>query len=495
MTKPEQDLSGGHESYMARTKAPDETPDDAGVTPGSGDSSILSRMEQSVTSSRYLGRVHPNALPPSSPAADSATPDGQPATAPVEPGRPPSGRTNPSGQLQAASGESARSPSGRTGPNGQPQATDAPALPGSTTGSSFSATEYWPTSTSTTARQQPISARLENTQPPLQDSGALSRQETPSRSGALLQRATDGQEAPPSASGKVSLPRPVSLTQMPASEVFRDEEETYEWETEEYIPSPSQVIMSSGHTQGATAPNADPEAPGFTILPPEPAPEAPFSVPWLVEDATAHSAAEDTVEVPKATGPLEAPPLVATTAGAATTFLPDVGEEAPLAAAVTKLQGACRELVDRIYKIRAMKNGLQIIGALVELVNDLDARYATDTSTTRQNGLEGLLVEVRRNVTEGDRLILESLENGRGGLTIAAFERDLKTIAKGDQPRILIAYASFLVFMITRELHRYLQPLAKDEWRMREVTARLDYLLDGVRETLVARLTNPQSGK
>jgi hypothetical protein len=109
--------------------------------------------------------------------------------------------------------------------------------------------------------------------------------------------------------------------------------------------------------------------------------------------------------------------------------------------------------------------------------------------------MEGLLVDVRRSVTEDDRLILESLENGRGGLTIALFERDLKTIAKADQPRILIAYATFLMFMVTRALHRYLQPLAMDGWRMREVAARLDYLLDGVRETLVARLNNPQSGK
>jgi hypothetical protein len=237
------------------------------------------------------------------------------------------------------------------------------------------------------------------------------------------------------------------------------------------------------------------DSPRFTILPTEPATEAPFSVPWLVEDATGPSAAEDTIEVPRATGPLEAPPLGGIEPGAATTFLPNIVEEAPLAAAVTRLQGACRELVDRTYKIRAMKNGLQIIGALIEVVNDLDARYATDTNTTRQNGMEGLLVDVRRSVTEDDRLILESLENGRGGLTIALFERDLKTIAKADQPRILIAYATFLMFMVTRALHRYLQPLAMDGWRMREVAARLDYLLDGVRETLVARLNNPQSGK
>jgi hypothetical protein len=145
--------------------------------------------------------------------------------------------------------------------------------------------------------------------------------------------------------------------------------------------------------------------------------------------------------------------------------------------------------------MRAMKNNLQIIGALVDVVNDLDGRYATDTSATRQNGMEDLLVEVRRTVSEADRLILESLENGRGGLTIAPFERDLKTIAKADQPRILTAYASFLLFMISRELHRYLQPLAKDEWRMRDVAARLDYLLEGVRETLVARLSNSQFSK
>jgi hypothetical protein len=204
---------------------------------------------------------------------------------------------------------------------------------------------------------------------------------------------------------------------------------------------------------------------------------------------------EETIELPKATGPLEAPPLIVTEAGSATTFLPDAAEEAPLANAVTKLQGACRELVDRVYKIRAMKSGLQVISALVELVNDLDTRYATDNSTTQRDGMEEILVEVRRSVAEGDRFILESLENGRGGLSVASFERDLKTIARGDQPRILMAYGTFLVFMISRELQRYLQPLEADEWRRREVLARLNYLLDGVRDVLLARLANARSNK
>lgn len=457
---------------MAHTTAPDETPDDAGVAPGNSEPSSAAYTEQSVSSSRYLGRVRPSALPPSSRADSPAV-------------RAP--------QLPPATVEAARSSSEHVAalppiaPSGQPQAAETPALPGSIGMPNLPVTEYWPTGMSSRTQQQASSDVQESMPMFPQDRDALPRQDTLPWSGALSQQATDGKQAPSPSSGKVSLPRAVSLTQVPASGVLRDEvnDDWEEWEEWEQEPAPSLPFQA----QAA-------ETPRFTILPPEPVTEAPFSIPWVVEDTTSHSALEETIEVPKATGPLEPPPLVAREPGAATAFLPDIAEEAPLAAAVTKLQGACRELVDRIYKIRAMKsNNLQIIGALVELVNDLDARYATDSGTTRQNGMEELLIEVRRTVTEGDRFILESLENGRGGVTITPFERDLKTIAKADQPRIVMAYATFLLFMITQELYRYLQPLAKDEWRMREVKAHLDYLLDGVRQTLVAHLSNLQSSK
>ncbi len=165
---------------------------------------------------------------------------------------------------------------------------------------------------------------------------------------------------------------------------------------------------------------------------------------------------------------------------------PDDDAVAP--AAVEALQGACALLVARTNKIRTVKDTTQMVAGLIAVINELDALYATDWGIVRRDGLAELLVEVRRSMAEGDRFILESLENGRGGLTADAFQRDLKTIAPSDRPRMIGHYVTFLTFVITCVLHQYLRPL-EDEPRTRELTYRLDYLVDGVRDVLLARVT------
>jgi hypothetical protein len=166
----------------------------------------------------------------------------------------------------------------------------------------------------------------------------------------------------------------------------------------------------------------------------------------------------------------------------------DLDEESVATATVEALQGACRVMVDRVNALRRMQDGTQIVAGLIALVGELDVRYASDWGIVRRNGLEEVLIEVRESVVEGDRFILESLENGRGGLTAEVFLRDLRTIAPADRPRMVAAYAMFLIFVLKCVLRQYLRPLEHDQSRLREVNRRLEYLVDGIRDSLLARI-------
>jgi len=163
-------------------------------------------------------------------------------------------------------------------------------------------------------------------------------------------------------------------------------------------------------------------------------------------------------------------------------------EEGIDVATVDALMAACRMMVTRVNVIRRAQDGTQIISGLISLVTDLDAQYASDWGILRRNGLEDVLTEVRHAIAEGDRFILESLETRRGGLTAEVFLRDLRTIAPADRPRMITNYAMFLIFVTKCVLRQYLRPLEHDPARLRDVTRRLDYLVDGVRDTLLARV-------
>lgn len=173
----------------------------------------------------------------------------------------------------------------------------------------------------------------------------------------------------------------------------------------------------------------------------------------------------------------------------------DLDEESMTVATVEALKGACELTVARVNSIRKMQDGTQIIAGLIALVSELDVRYARDWGIVRRNGLEEVLIEVRESVVEGDRFILESLENGRGGLTADVFLRDLRTIAQADRPRMVASYAMFLVFVLKCVLRQYLRPLENDQVRLRDLGRRLDYLIDGIRDTLLARINGiPRMG-
>lgn len=164
-------------------------------------------------------------------------------------------------------------------------------------------------------------------------------------------------------------------------------------------------------------------------------------------------------------------------------------------ATVDALMAACTLMVTRVNVLRRAQDGTQIISGLIALVSDLDTQYARDWGVLRRNGLEDVLTEVRHAIAEGDRFILESLENGRGGLTAEVFLRDLRTIAPADRPRMITNYAMFLIFVTKCVLRQYLRPLEHDPARLRDVTRRLDYLVDGVRDTLLARVNGiPRTG-
>ena len=167
----------------------------------------------------------------------------------------------------------------------------------------------------------------------------------------------------------------------------------------------------------------------------------------------------------------------------------ELDDETSAAAAVDALRGACDLLVDRVQRMRAMRDGARFISAMIVVVAELDAKYADDWGIVRHNGLEEVLEEVRAIVTEGDRFVLESLENGQGGLTGEAFVRDLKTVALKDRPRIIAEYAIFLVFVYCCVLSQYLRPLENDPVRRQEMMSRLDYLIDGIREILIQHVS------
>ncbi len=162
-------------------------------------------------------------------------------------------------------------------------------------------------------------------------------------------------------------------------------------------------------------------------------------------------------------------------------------------AAVDSLKQACDGLVAQVKKLCLQQDGARIVAGMIALVGELDARYARDMGITRRNGVEELLRDVRGTMAEGDRFVLESLENGRGGLTAEAFLHDLKTIAPGDRPRLLGHYITFLTFMIKRVLHQYLRPLEENETRTYEISYHLDYLIEGVQDVLIAKVTAPVS--
>jgi hypothetical protein len=165
-------------------------------------------------------------------------------------------------------------------------------------------------------------------------------------------------------------------------------------------------------------------------------------------------------------------------------------DESSANATVDALMAASKLMVGRVNAIRRLPDGGQIVAGLIALAIELDTQYAQDSGIVRRNGLEDVLVEVRETAVEGDRFILESLENGRGGLTAEVFLRDLRTIAPGDRARMIANYVTFLVFVITCVLRQYLRPLAQDPAQLRDVTRRLDYLMDGVRDALLTRVSN-----
>jgi hypothetical protein len=163
-------------------------------------------------------------------------------------------------------------------------------------------------------------------------------------------------------------------------------------------------------------------------------------------------------------------------------------EDAAMEAAVDALMAACSMMVERVKLLRRLQDGTQIVAGLIALVTDLDQRYAQDWGVIRRNGLNVVLNEVRAAIPEGDLFILESLEDGQGGLTAEAFLRDLRTIAESDRPRMVSHYASFLVFVLQCVLRQYLLPLQREPARLRDMSRRLEYLIDGVRDSVLARI-------
>ncbi|HXT37776.1 MAG TPA: hypothetical protein VN837_19550 [Chloroflexota bacterium] len=171
----------------------------------------------------------------------------------------------------------------------------------------------------------------------------------------------------------------------------------------------------------------------------------------------------------------------------------ELDETGTAEAAVESLKSASAFLVARVNSLRALSDPAQIVPGMIALVGELDARYTRDMGVMRRNGLEDVLQDIRHRMAEGDRFVLESLENGRGGLSADAVTRDLRTIAPGDRPRMLGHYVTVLAFMIQRVLHQYLRPLEEDETHTYEISYRLDYLVEGVRDILLAKVSAPAS--
>jgi hypothetical protein len=167
----------------------------------------------------------------------------------------------------------------------------------------------------------------------------------------------------------------------------------------------------------------------------------------------------------------------------------EVDDETVTEAAVEALRAACDLMVSHVNRIRTTQDGSQVIVGMIVLIGELDARYADDWGIVRRNGMEELLNQVRGTITEGDRFILESLENGRGGLTADAFVRDLRTVGESDRRRMVAQYAIFLIVIMRCVLRQYLLPLESNQMQLRDLSHRLDYLIDGVREALVSHIS------
>lgn len=166
----------------------------------------------------------------------------------------------------------------------------------------------------------------------------------------------------------------------------------------------------------------------------------------------------------------------------------DFDDEDASSATVDALMAACSVMVDRVNTIRKAQDGTQIVSGLITLISDLDSRYASDWGVVHRNGLEHVLIEVRQSIPEADSFILESLENGRGGLSANTFLQDLRTIAPADRSRMITHYAIFLVHLVKCVLRQYLSALQGNPTRQRDVSRRLDYLVDGVRDALLMRI-------
>ncbi|HVA92780.1 MAG TPA: hypothetical protein VNL71_23410 [Chloroflexota bacterium] len=286
------------------------------------------------------------------------------------------------------------------------------------------------------------------------------------------------QELPPVGSGgepdeedeQATVPEPVDqwLEQpMPGSDQPLESPEEFE-------DTPLPLSVSGRKHLDLVPPNEPREATAPADLEVEDSPELAFSTP-----KTLIGGKEDDL-VPLI------PNTEADTAGSG-----ELDETGIAEAAVESLKSASEFLVSRVTKLRAVPDPLQVVPGLIALIGELDARYTRDMGIMRRNGLEDVLQDVRRVMAEGDRFVLESLENGRGGLTADAVTRDLRTIAPGDRPRMLGHYITFLTFMIQRVLHQYLRALEEDETRTYEISYRLDYLIEGVRDILLARVAAP----
>lgn len=233
---------------------------------------------------------------------------------------------------------------------------------------------------------------------------------------------------------------------------------------------------------------------GVEILQPVPAPAAPARIEQDAPDAIAAALAVPAAPERRASALLiggdeeDIVPVIPDTTVEFQAAGSEFDEEATMQAAIDALMSACTLTVSHVKALRALQDGTQVVAGLIALAGDLDARYAADWGVVRRNGLEPVLDQVRDSLPEADQFILESLEDGQGGLTAENFLRDLRTIAAADRPRMVANYVGFLCFLLHCILRQYLSPLQQDPARLRDVTARLDYLIDGIRDTLLARV-------
>jgi hypothetical protein len=160
-------------------------------------------------------------------------------------------------------------------------------------------------------------------------------------------------------------------------------------------------------------------------------------------------------------------------------------DEGSAHAAIEALTAASRVLVERVKHLRRISEPIAVVAGLIDLVNELQALYLEDCGIVRGNSLEEVLREVRATISEGDRFILESLEDGRGRLTAAVFVEDMRTIAPSDHSRLIAHYVAFLSSLTLRVLQQYLRPLEGNPARRQIVARRLEYLVNGARDALL----------